>query len=560
MSYRIDPQRLPSMNLRAAPPGAAAGLYIITIPEHCNIAADTVARWAAGPRRDHPALVFERTDGSVQRWTFGEVDELATRLAARLRSLGVRRGDRVAVHTGMRPETGIAHVAIYKLGAIAVTLSQLYGPDTLAHILDHSEASVVITQERAWAAQRAQAFVHVRHRIVVGAASPGDISFEDCVGLPAPGFEPVATRGDEAALLMYTSGSTGLPKGILHGHRILQAYVPSLSLTYNLDVDGDDLVFWSPADWAWVGGLLDLLLIAWAFGHTVVTSEARFDADWAFDFMARRGVTHSFLTPTALKRLAECRAPRERWPGLALRVVCTGGEALPGPVLRWCHDELKIVCNEFYGLTEVNHLVGCCEALFPPLPGSMGRAYPGHASEIVDDEGEPVPAGEVGEIVTALDDPTRFLGYWRDEARTAELQLAGRWLRTHDLAQRDANGYFWYHGRSDDLIKSGGYRIGPAEVEDCLLRHPAVAEAAVVASPDVQRGAIVKAFVRLRAGHAGGEVLTHELQDLVKTRLAAYKYPREVEYVQRFEMTSSGKINRKLLREAERTRKSGDTG
>ncbi len=556
MTYTIDPQRLARLNLQAEP----AGGYRIVIPQRCNIAADTVGRWANSPRRDHPAMRFERADGSVQSWTFAEVDEQATRLAAYLAGLSVGRGSRVAVHMGMRPETGVAHLAIYKLGAIGVTLSQLYGPDTLAHILNHSEATVILTQDRAWAPLRGLPFPHLRHRIVVGEAAAGELSFEHGVALPAPGFVPADTHADEPALLMYTSGSTGLPKGILHGHRILQAYVPSLSLTYNLDVDGDDLVFWTPADWAWVGGLLDLLLIAWAFGQTVATSEARFDAEWAFGFMQRQGVTHSFQTPSALKRLAEISQPYQRWPDLKLRVVCTGGEALPGQVLQWCQDELHIVCNEFYGLTEVNHLVGCCQALFPALPGSMGRAYPGHRTTVVDEDGNPVPVGEIGEVVTPLDDPTQFLGYWKDEHLTAELRLTDRWLRTHDLARQDGNGYFWYHGRTDDLIKSGGYRIGPAEVEDCLLTHLAVAEAAVVASPDAQRGHIVKAFVRLRESASPSAELTRALQDLVKTRLAAYKYPREVEYVDRFEMTSSGKINRKHLRAAELARKSGTTG
>jgi acetyl-CoA synthetase len=559
MSIEIPAERLRALNLvnlEPAAPGSAAR-YRIVLPEHCNIASDTVSRWARGPRRDHAALLFEQADGSVRRWSFGEAEVIATRLAASLARLGIQRGDRVAVHTGMRPETGFAHLAIHKLGAIVVTLSQLYGPDTLAHALNHSEALAIITQDRAWAALRDQVFPHLKHRIVVGEAGAGELAFEALAAAPAGAFEPARTRGDEPALLMYTSGSTGLPKGILHGHRILQAYIPSLSLTYNLDTAGDDIVFWSPADWAWVGGLLDLLLIGWAFGHTVATSEARFDAEWSFGFMQRLGVTHSFMTPTALKRLGEVRQPRQRWPGLKLRVVCTGGEALPGPVLRWCTDELAIVCNEFYGLTEVNHLVGCCAALFPALPGSMGCAYPGHATTIVDEEGRELPDGEIGEVVAPLDDATRFLGYWKDEARTAELQLAGRWWRTFDLARRDADGYFWYHGRADDLIKSAGYRIGPAEVEDCLLRHPAVAEAAVVASPDAARGHIVKAFVRLREGHAPSDELTREMQDLVKTRLAAYKYPREVEYVERFETTSSGKINRRLLREAERARKAG---
>ena len=552
MTYAIDPQRLPRLNLRAVPSGG----YRIVTPPRCNIAADTVGRWARSPRAGHPAIVYEQADGTVGTWTFAEIDEQATRLAACLSRMGVGRGSRVAVHTGMRPETGIAHMAIYKLGAIAVTLSQLYGPDTLAHILDHSGATVIVSEDRAWSSLRSQSFAHLQHRIVVGAAISGEHLFEDCISEAAPGFVPVDTGGDDPALLMYTSGSTGMPKGILHGHRILQTYIPSLSLTYNLDVDGNDLVFWSPADWAWVGGLLDVLLIAWSFGHTVAACEARFDADWAFGFMERRGITHSFQTPTALKRLAEVAEPRRRWPSLKLRVVCTGGEALPGQVLQWCQTDLRVVCNEFYGLTEVNHLVGCCEALFPALPGSMGRAYPGHQTTIVDDAGQPVPVGDIGEIVVPIDDPTRFLGYWKDEHRTADLCLADKWLRTRDLAHQDVNGYFWYHGRADDLIKSGGYRIGPTEVENCLVTHPCVAEAAVVASPDTRRGHIVKAFVRLREGTLPSTNLTRELQELVKLRLAAYKYPREIEYVDGFEMTSSGKINRKLLREAEIARKS----
>lgn len=556
MGYTIDRSLLRRMNLRATD---RPGRYEIVIPERTNMAADTVGRHAHGPRSDHPALIFEQDDLSTATWTFAEVEELATRLAVALAGLGVGKGTRVAIHTGLRPETGLAHLAIYKLGAIAVTLSQLYGPDTVGHVLNHSGATAIITQDAAWDRFRAGvgAFPHLKHCIVVGWAAPGEIAFADCLKTDASGFRPAETRADDPALLMYTSGSTGLPKGMLHGHRILQAYMPSIHLFFNMDLDDPDSVFWSPADWAWVGGLLDLLLAAWAFGHTVVTSEHRFEAEWAFAFMERQKVTHTFLTPTALKRMAEVANPRARWPNLRLRVVCTGGEALPGQVLEWCENDLKVACNEFYGLTEVNHLIGCCRALFPARPGSMGLAYPGHGTTVVDEAGNEVPPGEVGEIVTRIDDATQFLGYWKDPAKTEELTLAGRWLRTRDLGARDADGYFWYHGRSDDLIKSAGYRIGPAEVEDCLVRHPAVAEAAVVASPDPDRGAIVKAFVRLKDGSRPSDRLTQELQEHVKTNLAAYKYPREIAYVDRFEMTSSGKINRKLLREREAKKKLG---
>ena len=558
MALDIDDALLDSLNLRRSDDPSG---YEIVIPQISNIARNTVERHAA-ERPDHMALIFEAEDLSLRTWTFAELDRDASRLAHGLEGLGIGRGDRVALHTGMLPETGILHMALYKLGAIAVTLSQLYGADTLAHILNHAEAVAIVTQDRAWDRFRGREgeFPTLKHRIVVGGARGDEIPFDGPVadGAGRDSYAAVDTKSDEVALLMYTSGSTGLPKGIMHGHRILEAYVPSLSLAYNLDRDDPGAVFWSPADWAWVGGLLDLLLIAWRFGRTVVTSEHRFDAEWAFAFMARRGVTHSVMTPTALKRMAQVEEPKKRWPDLKLRVVCTGGEALPGAVLDWAENDLGIVCNELYGLTEVNHLIGSCKALYPSLPGSMGVAYPGHATVIVDGNGEPLADGEEGEIVTAGDDATRFLGYWKDPERTTDLRL-GKWLRTGDMAVRDADGYFWYRGRTDDLIKSSGFRIGPAEVEDCLARHTAVAEAAVVASPDADRGSIVKAFIRLVEGRSASDDLTAELQAHVKQNLAAYKYPREIEYVDTFELTTSDKISRRKLREMEIARKADST-
>ncbi|MEO9874296.1 MAG: AMP-binding protein [Anderseniella sp.] len=556
MAYVIDPDLLDKMNLRKAVNPEVTGPYEIVIPERTNIATDTVGKYAK-QFPDRPALVFEEADLTIRTWTFAELDRVADNLAQALKDLGVMRGDRVAIHTGLRPETGISHLAIYKLGAVAVTLSQLYGPDTLEHILNHAEAKAIITQDTAWDRYRGNLdkFPTLEKVVVVGQAGADETSFEDCMEADGSTLQPVDTAADEPALLMYTSGSTGMPKGMLHGHRVLQSYIPSLSMAFNLDRDDPEAVFWSPADWAWVGGLLDALLIGWAFGHTVATSEHRFDPEWSFGFMARQKVTHTFLTPTALKRLAQVEQSVSQ-QDLALRVIISGGEQLPAAVLNWAEDKLGVVCNEFYGLTEVNHLIGSCNALYPARPGSMGLAYPGHGTTIVDDKGKELADGEVGEVVTRDDDATQFLGYWKDEAKSADLRL-GRWLRTRDLALRDEDGYFWYRGRTDDLIKSAGYRIGPAEVEDCLARHPAIAEAAVIGSPDADRGAIVKAFVRLVAGVEGSPALTRELQAHVKSRLAAYKYPREIEYVDDMETTTSGKLNRKLLRELEEKRKAG---
>lgn len=523
----------------------------IPVPAKANIAADTVGRHARGERADATALIVDRPAG-VRTWTFRELDDAANRLAAGLAANGLARGDRIAVHMGQSAETALAHLAAYKLGAIVVTLSQLYGPETVRHALADCEPRYVVTEHAAWLplADMAASLPSPIIPIWCGECEiAGGISFRDLTEHGLPPIEPVDTAADEPALLMYTSGSTGLPKGLLHAHRILHAYMPTITMFYDLELDRAGSVFWTPADWAWVGGLLDLLLPAWWAGQPVVCSNERFDAEQAFALIERHRVTHAFVTPTGLKRLAEVSRPRERWD-IPVRVICTGGESLPGEIVRWCGEELGAVCNEFYGLTEFNHLVGNCARLYPPRPGSMGRAYPGHRTTIVDEAGNPLADGEIGEIVAAADDPTLFLGYWGRPGIPDALKL-GTWLRTRDLAWRDADGYFWYQGRNDDLIKSAGYRIGPAEVEDTLLRHPAVAEAAVVASPDPDRGAIVKAFVRLARGHQGSDTLAAELQAFVKTNLAAYKYPRKVEFVDSFPLTSSGKIRRGELRRRE---------
>ena len=523
--------------------------YRIDIPLHANIAADTVGRYAHNEKANHLALIHENNDGSVERYTFAELDELACRFAVFLNEIGVKRGESVAIHTAQSPQTAIAHMAIYKIGAVALTLSHLYGPDAVAHVINDSKTKVIVTNSDYWGKLRSRcsSLGSLEHRIVHGSCESGEINFEDCLTRSAEKFEPVITATEDPALLMYTSGSTGMPKGLIHSHRIIHAYLPTLTLVYNLELNYPNAVLWSPADWAWVGGLLDLVLPAWQHGQTVVSTNQRFSAKWAFEFMQRHDVTHSFMTPTALKRLAEIPNPRKTW-NLSMRVICTGGESLPGDVVRWAQEEFEIVCNEFYGLTEFNHMVGCCKALYPTIPGSMGRAFPGRRVAIIDDNGTEQSDGVTGEIASwKPDDPSLFLGYWGSPG-VPEKMRQGNWLKSGDLGVRDENGYFWYHGRNDDLIKSAGYRIGPNEVEDALVSHPDVAEAAVVGKPDRERGSIVMAYVRLMKGVAKDNSTRENLQQFVKDNLAVYKYPREIEFVDSFPLTSSGKIRRNVLR------------
>jgi acetyl-CoA synthetase len=523
--------------------------YRVRIPENANIAADTVTKHAAGAQRDAVAIRFERTDGECEEITYARLDYHAGRFAAWLRSVGVQRGRVVAIHSGARIETVVAHLAAYKLGAIAATLSQLYGPDTVRHILKDSGACVLITQDTVWrslAGTVRDECEKLAHVVVIGAAAGAELTFDSLLSACKEPVLAVPTRAEDPALLIYTSGSTGHPKGVLHAHRILHAYTPTLQLFNNLELEEPGAIFWTAADWAWVGGLNDIVYPALQFGHTLIASQHRFDPQWSLDFMARHRVTHTLLTPTALNRLAQIQRPRERWQ-LALRTIFTGGESLPGETLRWLEDELGVVCNEGYGMSEVNHMIGNCKRLRPTRPGSMGWECPGHVAALVDENAEPVPDGHVGEIVTSAQAPTLFLGYWNQPELTAAMRL-GPWIRTRDLAVRDADGYFWYRGRADDLIKSAGYRIGPVEIEEVLMQHPAVGLVAVVGVPDATRGQAVKAFIQLTEGSVESESLVEELRAHVKAHLGSFKAPRIIEFMQDLPTTSTGKVARSQLR------------
>ncbi len=518
-----------------------------------NMAADTVDRHAAGAKRDAVALVCDDGGGRVAQYSYADLSELSDRFAAFLRASGIGKGDVVACYCGQGLETALTHLGAYKLGAIAAPLSQLYGPDAVSHVLADCNAKAVVTEEGLW--DRISGVEGLGTVILSGRPTPGTLSFADALNTDATDFVPEPTDAEDPALLLYTSGSTGMPKGILHRQRLLRGYLASVSLFYEMEMNDPDRVLWTVSDWSWVAGIFNVMLTGWYFGHTVIAGPTRFTPEWAFGFMEQHGITHCFLTPTALKRMAAFANPRAQWPDLAIRAIGTGGEPLPGAVLEWADKSLDIPINEFYGLTEVNHLIGNCRRLWPIKPGSMGRAYPGHDMAVIDETGKPVADGELGEIAARDDDPTLFLGYWRQPERTAAIR-AGNRVRTGDFGYRDADGYFWFKGRNDDLIKSAGYRIGPAEVEDALVHHAAVEEAAVIGRPDEERGQVVKAFVRLSNGAQPNDMLVKELQDHVKTNLALYKYPREIEFVDAFPLTSTGKINRKQLR-AEEERKAG---
>ncbi len=501
------------------------------VPARYNIAADVCDRWAdAEPDR---LAIIDMTGGARRDVSFGELRDIADRLANHLASLGVERGDRVGVLRPQSTWTAAAHIAAWKLGAISMPLFSLFGEDALAVRLADAGAVAVVTDEAGadkLAALRAR-LPDLKHVIV-----PEQAGLD---AVPAH-FDTVDTTAHDPALLIYTSGTTGDPKGALHAHRVLLGHLPGVEMSHDLFPKPGDLI-WTPADWAWIGGLLDVLMPALHHGVPVVASRfAKFTGAAACELIETIGIRNVFFPPTALKML---RAEGVRVSGL--RSVASGGEPLGAEMLEWGRDVLGVTINEFYGQTECNMVLTSCGALFPPQPGAIGRAVPGHDIAVIEDTGAPA-SGVEGDIAIRRGTPVMMLEYWRKPEATAE-KFRGDWLVTGDRGVEE-NGVFRFVGRSDDVITSAGYRIGPCEVEDCLLTHPAVAAAGVVGKPDPERTEIVKAYVVLRSGHQPNAGTAAALQAHVKTRLAAHEYPREVAFVDALPMTVTGKIVRKELR------------
>ncbi len=407
---------------------------------------------------------------------------------------------------------------------------------------------------------------------VGGARGQGDIDWLDGLRAQPETCESVDTAADDPAVLIYTRGTTGPPKGALIAHRGLIGNLSGFVCSQNW-FPQDDSVFWSPADWAWTGGLMDALLPTLYFGREIVAYHGRFDPVKAFELIERYRVTHTFLFPTALKAMMKAvPAPRERF-ALHLRAIMSAGEAVGDAVFGYCRDALGVIVNEMFGQTEINYIVGNCgrtldgagreAAGWPARPGSMGRPYPGHRVAVIDDSGNECARGVAGDVAVHRRDvhgdldPVFFLGYCNNDAAT-RAKFTGdaddSWCRTGDTATMDADGYLWYQGRSDDMFKAAGYRIGPSEVENCLVKHPAVANAAVVPKPDAERGALVKAFIVLADDTQRSDALIAELQAHVRGKLAPYEYPKEIEFIDALPMTTTGKVQRGVLRKLEADR------
>ncbi|MDO6964775.1 AMP-binding protein [Rhizobium alvei] len=537
---------------------ALIGDFEWAIPDRFNMGRAVADDWA-DREPDRIALQAYSPDGHHAKLCYGELRDRSNRFANGLISLGIHAGDRVALLLPQSFETVIAHIAIYKIGAIALPLALLFGEDALEYRLRDSGSRLVVTNRFGLAklAPLRSALPDLLNVIVVDgndtstpSGTDDALVFDALVEASSPVLVAADTSKDDPALMIYTSGTTGPPKGALHAHRVLAGHVPGVQMAQEFMPQPGDK-FWTPSDWAWAGGLLNCLLPGLMMGVPVVCSPAqKFDPLLAFRIMAETGVTNAFIPPTALRLMLAVARPRDRF-ALKLRAIGSAGETLGREAYDWARRELGITVNEFYGQTECNIVLGSIAGLGVTRAGAIGKVTAGHRVAIIDEDGRELPRGRAGQIAVRRPDPVMFLGYWNNPEATAK-KFIGDWMLTGDQGVMDQEGFVEFFGRDDDIITSSGYRIGPAEIEDCLISHPAVRLAAAIGKPDPVRTEIVKAYCVLADGFSPSDALAAEIRDWVKERLSMHEYPREVAFVDDLPMTTTGKVIRRQLRDAAR--------
>lgn len=516
------------------------------IPERYNIAGDVCDRHAGN---DAVALIHDRGNGEVRHYRFRDIQRSANQLANVFTHYNLARGSFVAILLGQDPEAGITHVACWKAGLISVTISRLFGVEAVEHRLGISEARVLVTDKAGWevVAPIRDRLPNLAHVLIVDGASNDASDFYATLSRASDRFDNVLTSSADPAFMNFTSGTTGPAKGVLKAHRAMIGVMPSIEFCHDFFPQEGDL-FWSPADWSWLAGFMNILMPAWFHGKPVLAFRApSFDPEQAVAMMVKHEVRNTLLTPTMLKMLRQVR----RLPDtLKLRSVVSGSEAVGGELVSWAQDALKVNVNVVFGQTECNSTIGNNGRIMPFKAGALGRAMPGHVCAVVDDSGQEVAPGTIGNIAFRRPDPLMMLQYWRDPEATAA-KFVGDWMITGDLGMCDEDGYFWFHARADDIISSSGYRIGPGEIEDVLIKHPDVAMAAVIGVPDPIRNEVIKAFIVLSRGVSPSEEIKDSIRAMVKTRLARHEAPRDIEIVDKLPLSANGKILRRELRERE---------
>lgn len=535
--------------IRAESWDAVRAAHRWNIPARYNLAWDMCEKWATSePGRLALIDVADR----AREYTFADLSRLSARLANVLLAHGIGPGDRVGVLLPQVPETVLAHLAAYRIGAVIVPLFTLFGEDALHFRIENSGARAVITDQ-----DNLPKLTAIRETLpdlawVWSTDGPGEDARDLHSDMDrASEICPLIDSGPEdPAFICYTSGTTGPPKGALHAQRVLLGHVPATQMVHDFWPHPGDRI-WTPSDWAWLGGLGNIMMPALRFGVPLVAHRFdRFDPERAFHLMADQGVTNAFLAPTALKLMRQVPDPGRF--GHRLRSVASGGESLGASILDWGEEALGLTINEFYGQTECNPVLGCNAAILPVRPGSMGKPIPGKTVAILGPDHQVLGPGETGEIAIGLEDAAMFLRYWQNPEKTAEKFVTASdgktWLLTGDEGEVDEDGYFWFSSRTDDVITSSGYRIGPTEIEDCLNRHPAVAMSAVIGVPDPVRTQTIRAYIVLADGRNGAPDLAEDLQHHVRNRISPHVMPRQIQWIDAMPMTATGKIMRRELR------------
>ncbi|WP_136717824.1 acyl-CoA synthetase [Halorientalis salina] len=543
---------------------AARDSFAWDLPDEFNPAVDFLRKHGGGEAAGVDRIALEQAypDGRRESYSYRDLDRLSDRLAAGLADLGVEAGDRVGVVVPQKPQNPLTHLANWKLGAVSIPLTVLFGEDALRYRLDDAGAKAVVADPSV--REEIDAIrgdcPTLEHVVEIETDAPaGDGRAFDDVLAGNEGedveFDAYDATPDTQTAIMYTSGSTGPPKGVLHSHAL---WLGRAAAAYNYFDQGlgPDATVWTPADWAWGAALGGTLFATWHHGGTIVGYPAEgFDGDEAFSLLEEFGVTKSFMPPTALRMLMNVESPADEYD-LDIETFAAAGEPMTPEIVEWVETAFDdVAVNEFYGQTELNLAVGNSSSWFETQPGSMGKPLPGYDLAIVDpkaaDAGEIErrDPGETGEIALRPHDRSVFFDeYWNMPAKTAAKQV-DEWFLTGDLAERDDEGYVWFKSRKDDVILTAGYRVGPMEVEEAILEHPDVAQAGVVGVPDETRGEIIKAFVEPSERVTPNDDLRAEIRELVRENLAEYEYPREIEFVDELPQTTTGKIRRLELRQ-----------
>ena len=518
------------------------------VPEKFNFATDVIDR--LGAERNRAALYWEDEAGREARYTFWDFSVQSSRFANALKGLGLRKGDPVMIMLPRIPEWFVAFLGALKAGALVIPCTSSLRAKDIRYRAQHSGArALVTTPENATEVEVARRECDdLRELISTGSGTAGWHTWSGLLAAAAPQGTPEVTRSDEPAICFYTSGTTKEPKAVLHSHGY--TYAQRFTGLYWLDLRPQDL-HWTTSDTGWAKAAYGVLFGPWNIGAPVLMYHGRFEPEKQLRLLEKYQVNVFCAPPTEYRLLVKEDLSRFRLPHLR---HCTGaGEPLNPEVIHAWREAFGLHIYDGYGQTESIITV----ANLPGMeirPGSMGKPFPGHDMRVIDADGNEAPTGEAGDLAMRGHPPSLFLEYWKNPAETAAC-WRGDWYVTGDRAYRDEDGYLWFVGRADDVIISAGYRIGPFEVESALLEHPAVVESAVVASPHEERGAIVKAFVKLRPGYAPSDQLVREIQDHVKRVTAPYKYPREIEFIDELPKTISGKIRRVELRQREERKK-----